>query len=268
MQTDDLMNLKLEPFRSDRCNLSYILTLPEQVNICMMNLLILYYSKLLPAQEISAFKMAEANPLWDCRFLSQINRPGPQKQMGDFFNTVISTLPEWSSFHHVSIDLSSVERMTNREWEDLKMLDQMSKIHLITKQCKDCFSDQEYALFQKVPKPVLDSLDFSHQRKAVYFYSNRLLKYIKFADCNPDIIRNQFSKEHKKILKALTVLKHPLTDESIRITFSVNENFMLGFYMGLSYNRHISICDYNWNFFIAMYVLERLLDLADSLFYF
>ena len=268
MHREEIMKLQMTPFLINRGNLERLLTMSDRKEVAMMNLLFLYYSKLLQQEIISQYKLRDVKSLWEASSTHCQNGEHTRNVMRNFFKVVISTMPAWSSFRMKRINLEELEKFEGITWENLIKLKRSEKKKLVFRYCKERCNKQERYLLRTVSEPAVDSLDFARSREVVYFYSKRVYQYLFFAKEHIDVINHLFQEEHDKILKALKIINHPLVDEDIESTVAMKNEYIVGLYFGAVSSKNLSDCDYNWNFFVAMYVLERLLDLASGLFAF
>lgn len=268
MTTQELLDAELTPFQNEQCNIPYFTRTSEKMKICMLNLLVVYYAKLFQLEDIMEFPLIDAKYLWDGRLTEMLYSREMEIQLKNFFETVLSALPRWSSFRCHIIDLSFIEKQTNVKWQTLLEMNNRKRKQFLWEPLKQHFGKEEKALFHLAPEPILDSMDFTFWRKAVYFYSERLLKYLDFSKHNPDVVNRCFAKGHEKILQVIKTMETPLIDEDIKAVFATDHRWIIGFCMGDGSGKRVTMSDFNWNFFVAMYILERLLDVADSLFHF
>lgn len=140
--------------------------------------------------------------------------------------------------------------------------------HACRKVQKQLFTKIQTGLFGEIPGPVLDCLDFPYGRAAIYLYSEKIIKYLEFAADNKDIIHNQFAREHERIRRALRIVEQPVAREWVKSHVKKGRYYIIGFYIGEDIEHGITFRNLNWNFFVALYVLEKLLEIADSFFHF
>lgn len=218
------------------------------------------YFKKLTAGEIKI-------PFHNVRFPQMRNRLNDVYQILQMTGeALLFSMPEWSSFNLEIIDLAGIEELTGTEWEFwLQMDDSSRKESLIDHQSR-LFFGKQLELFRQMPEPVLDSMDFQFGRETVYLTSKRLADYLWFTDENPQIIGNQFSQENRQIQNALSTLRFPVWKDWRKAWTLKKEEYIIGFCFGADLDDDISYKDLNWNFFTALYVLEKLLDLADEIF--
>ena len=174
----------------------------------------------------------------------------------------------WSSFQKEFIDLSVAETVMDVDSEDLLSWDDTVRADYISKYQKQLFTKIQTGLFGEIPGPVLDFLDFPYGRAAIYLYSEKIIKYLEFAADNKDIIHNQFAREHERIRRALRIVEQPVAREWVKSHVKKGRYFIIGFYIGEDIEHGITFRNLNWNFFVALYVLEKLLEIADSFFHF
>lgn len=180
-------------------------------------------------------------------------------------DVMMASMIDWSSFGMEVIDLSNLEGVTNLDWEIWLQMGNTTRNKEISDYQDDLFTKSQMRLFRQMPEPVLNSIDLQYNRSVIYLFSKKLAKYLWFADQNQQIIDNQFSKEHRQIQNALSLLRYPTNMESAEIQIK-KTCYIIGFYFGDDLDTSISSKDLNWNFFVALYVLEKLLSLADDLF--
>lgn len=174
----------------------------------------------------------------------------------------------WSSFQKEFIDLSVAETVMNMDSEDLLSWDDSVRINYICKYRKELFTEIQSELFREIPGPVLDCLDFPYRRAAIYLYREKIIKYLEFASDNKEVIYNQFAKEHERIKLALHIVEQPVAEEWVKSHVKKSRYYIIGFYIGEDIEHGITLRNLNWNFFIALYALEKLLELANEFFHF
>lgn len=179
---------------------------------------------------------------------------------------LLFSLSEWSSFSLEEIDLADAEELTGTAWEFWLQMDDTSREGRLLDYQSRLFTEKQLELFRQMPKPVLDSMDFQFGRKAFYLSSRKLADYLWFAGENRQIIDNQFSQENGQIQNTLSVLNFPVWNDWTEAWVLKREEYIIGFYFGADLDGEISYKDLNWNFFSALYVLEKLLGMADEIF--
>lgn len=129
-------------------------------------------------------------------------------------------------------------------------------------------SPHQYELYKAMPMAVMDSLNREYPWKAIYVYSYRVANYLDFADENKQLITNQFKEEHKRLILALSVAKELVCSSHVPIYSAKGEYVCFSVGLGADGFYGVTENDWNLNFFIAAYVIEKLLDLANEYFHF
>nr|WP_302143630.1 hypothetical protein [uncultured Schaedlerella sp.] len=179
---------------------------------------------------------------------------------------LLFSITDWSSFSLEIIGLAGIEELTETEWEFWLQMDDSSRKEILMDHQSRLFFGKQLELFRQMPEPVLNSMDFQFGREIVYLTSKKLADYLWFTDENPQIIGNQFSQENRQIQNALSALRFPVWKDWGKAWILKREEYIIGFCFGADLDDEISYKDLSWNFFTALYVLEKLLDLADEIF--
>lgn len=269
---NDILNVNVEPF--DEALFEYNHKIPyvqKRRQYMMITLFSLYFKKLLEAYGEVNLPLPELLPYltknkrYRSPYESNINIDNILENIGD---KLLASLERWSSFVMETVDLSSMEELLKIDWEEILELDNEKRAKIVKEDLCGLWNNQQMRLYRLMPEPIYDCMDFQCERKAVYYYSERLVKYIRFTEKNPEVIINQFRRGHEKIIQTVSVLQHPMQGDWIRVRVAAGQYYVIGFYMGSDMESGLSNKDYNWNFFVALYVLEKLLDLANSFFHF
>lgn len=122
-------------------------------------------------------------------------------------------------------------------------------------------------LFFHLPDPVLQGV----QRNAfsveiLYAYSYRVEEYLKFMSQHKSLIQHKFSAEHKQILHLLNFVSNAMMADSY-YTYCYTRSAEM-YIIGAVRNGFPRECRYNFNFFLALFILEKLLDDASDEFHF
>lgn len=266
MRDENVLKMQLEPFLSLRCNLEKLKKASESEIICMINLLTLYYAKLFDSETIFKSLIQDTGAVWKAHHSISGSDAYAENHLKELFEVIITTLHEWSSFRVEEINLDKVEQTTGIPWSQLVHLKRSEKKQLISSYLKTCGDVRAQKLFRIFRKVFVNSLDYSYGRRVIIFSSKRVFKYLDFAAAHHDEINKKFEKEHDKILRALSVIKNLLNDKEQESVLALKQEYMIAVYYGSSFGETHSLGNMNWNVFMAMYILERLLDLADSLF--
>lgn len=268
MRDKDVLKMQLEPFLSLRCNLEKLSQASESEIVCMINLLTLYYAKLLDSETIFKSLIQDTGAVWKAYHSSSGSDAYVEIYLKKLFELIVTTLHEWSSFRVEEINLDKVEQTAGMPWSKMVHLKRSEKKQLISSHLKTYGDVRTRKLFRIFQKVFVNSLDYSYGRRVVIFRSERVFKYLDFVATHPDEINKKFGKEHDKILRALSVIRNLLNDKEQESVLALKQEYMIAVYYGTSSGETHSLGNMNWNVFIAMYILERLLDLADSLFHF
>ena len=266
MRYENVLKMPLEPFLSLKCNLESMCRAPDNEVVCKLNLLTLYYAKLFDSEAIFARKIEDTSVVWRAHRSSSFSDVYVEKYLKELFEFMISTLPEWSSFRFEEINLVEVEKVAGITWNEMAGKKRSEKKRLIFSYLKTFGNARARKLFRVFQPVFADSLDYSYGRRVVVFSSERVLKYLNFANEHPEEIKAKFEKEHDKILRALLVIRNLLNDKEQESVLALKQEYMIAVHYGTSSGETHSLGNMNWNVFMAMYILERLLDLADSLF--
>ena len=63
-------------------------------------------------------------------------------------------------------------------------------------------------------------------------------------------------------------MEQPVAEEWVKSHVKKSRYYIIGFYIGEDIEHGITLRNLNWNFFIALYALEKLLELANEFFHF
>lgn len=269
---DNVMELSLVPF-SDEVNDWLVSNVGSKYNPnIILKLFFLYFEKVLaqevevsfPAIKIQGFQNKTRYVGGDTQ-----RRSSFEKLLETANESLFSSLIEWSSFDREDIHLTGLEGIWEMDIEEFLDWSDKQRLKKILTTMDEFMTEKQQHLFTLLPQPVMDSMDYPYDRKVIYLYSRKLSAYLTFSRQNEQIISNQFGQEHRRILQALEGIKKPLQESWIpEMTRETEDFYMIGFYFGTEIENEISIKSINWNFFICLYVLEKLLELADSFFYF
>lgn len=268
----DILNVKIEPFVEEVFEFNYgNPRVRKRRQYLMVTLFTIYFRKLLDDQINLMLPKMELLPYLSREkrgysvYESNINLDGILEEIG---NKLLQVLCTKSSFAMEIIDLSDLEEKCSLKWENVLEMDNDKREQVISENMVGYWNPLQKELYERMPEPVYDCMDFERERRAVYFFSRRLAEYIRFAEENEEIIHNQFQKEHTKIVQAVSTLQHPMQGDWIRVRVSMGTSYVIGFYMGADMENGLSNKDFDWNFFVAVFILEELLDLANSFFHF
>lgn len=187
------------------------------------------------------------------------------EQLGIFLTKIFM---EHTSFSSEEIDLTELETYANLESDELLGTDDTKRKELISQYRDDLFTQAQRILYKKLPEPVIDSFDYGYGRRVIYFYSKRVAAYMSFATENQDVIKGYFQEEHMLLLQAIEYLKYPLCTGWVKVHSICDAALIIGFPMGSDMEDSVGYHSYDYNFFIAMYIAEKLLDLAGNFFSF
>ena len=266
MHNENLLKMSLEPFFHLKCNLEKLCRSSDSEIVCMLNLLTLYYAKLLDSEEIFQFIIEDTSVVWKAYRSHSVSDVYIERHLRDLFELMLNTLPRWSSFRFEKIELDKVEEITGVPWSQVVKMKRREKNKLISSYLKAVGDVETWKLFRAFQKVFVDSLDYSYGRRVIVLRSKRVFKYLDFAATHPDEINKKFGKEHDKILRALSVIRNLLNDKEQESVLALKQDYMIAVHYGTSSGETHSLGNMNWNVFMSMYILERLLDLADSLF--
>lgn len=266
MKNENVLKMQLEPFLTLKCNIEKLCNASDSEKVCMVNLLTLYYAKLLNSEEIFQFIIEDTSAVWKAYRSHTGGDVYVEEHLKELFELIITTLPEWSSFRFEEIELNKVEQTAGVSWSQMVKMKRSEKKKLISSYLKTHGDVRTRKLFRIFHKVFVNSLDYSYGRRVVIFSSKRVFKYLDFAATHPDEINKKFGKEHDKILRALSVIRNLLNDKEQESVLALKQEYMIAVHYGFSGGETHSLGNMNWNVFVAMYILERLLDLANSLF--
>lgn len=183
-------------------------------------------------------------------------------------NFLFLSLVDWSSFEIEIIDLTSLEDLLDVDIEVMMGWDDEIRKSMIVQSWKQIFSKNQEKLFEKLPNPVLDCIDFPYNRQVFYLFNRKLAAYLQYAKENNWVILSGFKEEHYQLLRALKCLKHPISNNWINAYIHEGTAYVMGFCMGSDIENSISFGNFNWNFFVAFYAVEKLLEAANDRFHF
>ena len=266
MKDENVLKMQLEPFLTLKCNLAKLYNTSDSEKVCMINLLTLYYAKFLDSEVVYQSILQDTSAVWNAYQTSSVSTAYIEECLEELFKIMLKTLPEWSSFQFEEIELDKVEETAGLSWSQLVKMKRSKKKKLLYSHLKTCGDANMRKLFRIFQKVFVDSLDYSYGRRVVVLRSKRVFRYLNFAATYPNEIAQRFEKEHDKILRALSVIRNLLNDEEQETVLALKQEYMLAVHYGTSSGTTRSLGNMNWNVFIAMYILERLLDIADSLF--
>lgn len=248
----DIMKVPLQPFDGEAFSYATLLDSDIVSQAIKMGLTTKFYKKVLgdivDFTEISNCPMDAANVT--------------------FWEIMIKSMERWSSFRVETISTKymllrvGMDKNVFQSWDE-----EYQKIYL-QNTLQNILPEQQYALFMNMPMPIVDSLKWTFPWKAIYVYSYRVANYLDFAMQNPELIRNQFQEEHHRALEALQVIKEILWPDWVPIRITRKEYVLFGVGLGAERFYGVTENDWNYNFYIAAYVLERILDLANDYFHF
>lgn len=259
MDNLEFVNLNLSPFQEEWEELEALLLEDEWRLLLALKLGFAYFDKLVGRDLHISFP--------DISIL-KVN-----KNLQNLYDTIeyaggalMSFMLDWSSFHMELINMDEVETLTEIDWDTWLQMDNASRKEKLLEYQNNLFSEPQMELIQQMPDPVLNSMDFQSSRTAIYLFSKKLSDYLLFADHNRYIIDNQFSQEHRQLQNAVSSLQFPIRKGWEGAEILNGASYIIGFYFGAAPDEVISYKDLDWNFFVALYVLEKILKLAEDLF--
>lgn len=123
------------------------------------------------------------------------------------------------------------------------------------------------SLFLHLPDPVLYSLKRNTSTAGIFYvYSYRVAGYLQYVSQHKSLIQHKFSAEHKQILHLLKFISNAMMADTYYTYYSTNsaEIYLVSAVCNWCSNKY----RYNFNFFLALFILERLLEDASDNFYF
>lgn len=248
----DIMNVPLRLFDKDMYSFAAMMDSDNISQMVKIGLLTKFYK----------------NVIGDEVDFSGIYNNSMEKANERMLKILMSSMEKWSSFRIETIYTKYLFLQLGVEMDEYMDWEEGFQILYLQNNLRHILSEMQYTLFMQMPMAVVDSLNWSYPWKAIYIYSRRLSVYLNFAKENAHLISNQFKEEHKRILEALQVMKDLVCPSWIP-TRSVHAQFVsLSVGLGVDGEYGVTENDWNYNFFIAAYVLERLLDLASDYFHF
>lgn len=175
-----------------------------------------------------------------------------------------------SSFETYTVKFSRTEKF--REVKPVKP-SQWSRRRRIKEICKSgsMFENQIIRqIFCAMPAPVATCFDYEYgDISAIYFTSEKIFHYLSFTHQKQDCIKKEFLSEHMKILECLIQISKPIPNQVRQYQISyLLKKFIIGFTLGGKSCETTQMTDIDLNFYAALYVLEKLLNLADRKFHF
>lgn len=122
-------------------------------------------------------------------------------------------------------------------------------------------------LFLYLPDPVLQGVKRNaFSVEILYIYSYRVEEYLQFVSQHKFLIQHKFSVEHKQILNLLNFISNTMMTDTYYTHYCTRSAEM--YIIGAVRNGFPRECRYNFNFFLALFILEKLLDDASDEFHF
>lgn len=177
--------------------------------------------------------------------------------------SLFNELLRWSSFERVQIDFPDISGIPH----DVGTWSSDRRKVFIEKNVICSMNDAQKQMYENMPNPVLDCLNLQLKRKAVYLFSEKLTEYLRFAGKHKNLVKEHFFREHKKLVEMLPYLKAPIENGVVPAYMSMKKACIIGYCVGWkNFQTSISYRSYNWTFFLAWYVLEKILQEAEEVF--
>lgn len=269
MMNTEFMTINLVPFSCDFEEV--VLELLEDKNynsFIAIKLFCIYFEKLVDGDMKLRFSVGDSVDIQVRYMKKREYRDSMAETMEKIGGILWSAFISWSSFQEELINLTEIELIMDVDTENLLSWDDPKRIELVRKYQEQLLQGIQVDLFEKIPEPVIDSFDFPYHRAAIYLYSEKVSKYLDFADRNSEVIQNQFAQEHQRIEQALLIVEQPVAEEWMKCYVKKDRDYIIGFYAGEDLENGVTMRNLNWNFFVALYVLEKLLETADEFFHF
>lgn len=269
MNIDMFMTMNLAPFSSDFEEDVLELLDYNNYNIFIaIKLFCIYFEKLVQHEMKLQYSVSDFIGIQVGYMKKREYRDSMAEIMEKIGGTLWSVFISWSSFQEELINLSEIELIMDVDTEDLLSWDDSKRIESVRKYQEQLLEGIQVDLFEKAPEPVIDSFDFPYHRATIYLYSEKVSKYLDFAERNGEVIQNQFAQEHQRIEQALLIVERPVAEEWVKCYAKKDRDYIIGFYAGEDMENGVTMRNLNWNFFVALYVLEKLLETADEFFHF
>lgn len=236
--------------------------------IAVLQLICAYFQKLFAGDIPLEFPSMDYYQVHECSYydtepLATIINNYEEAIKESLFNRLL----EWSSFEQVQIDLANTVYIPGIRQYDMRAWDADKRKTFIRKYVECSMNDFQKRLYEAMPGPVLDSLDMQSERKAVYLFCERLAKYLGLAEQQESFVMRCFLQEHEQLVRMLSYFKAPIENNLVCTYMYVKEFYIMGYCIGRKdYNTVISYKSYDWTFFMAWYILEKILQRTDELF--
>jgi len=120
-------------------------------------------------------------------------------------------------------------------------------------------------LFCGFPEILFNALESLLDERVIYLSNSKLVQYLEFAQNNQQIIKNQFLKEHYQIKRMMHQLRKPLKKHKLKERY-YKKQYIIGLCIERVSTSHSHKENLNWDFLVALYLLEKLLELANGFF--
>lgn len=178
--------------------------------------------------------------------------------------SLFDELLRWSSFERVQIDFSNISGIPY----DVGTWSADRRKVFIEKNIICSMNNAQKQMYENMPDPILDCLNLQLKRKVVYLFSEKLAEYLRFAGKHKKLVKEHFFREHKKLVEMLPYLKAPIENGVAPTYMSMKKACIIGYCVGWkNFQTSISYRSYNWTFFMAWYVLEKILQEAEEVFF-
>lgn len=248
----DIMKIPLRPFNRDAYSIEAMTGSKSVSQVVKLNLIMRFYKHV----------------LGDMVDFSGIQNDSMEEAYYRTIKILMDSMPKWSSFQMEEIATKIIFFRLAMQRPDITGSLRKELFESLYDLLPLMLSPQQCELFHTMPMAVMDSLNREFPWKAIYVYSYRVANYLDFVDENKQLITNQFKDEHKRLMSALTVAEELLCPSHVPI-YSAKEQYVC-FSVGLGADGYYGVTENDWNlnFFIAAYVIEKLLDLANEYFHF
>lgn len=260
----DYEDINIQPFAAERYKRSTFSQ--KRGSIIALELMQAYFNKLfdgeyiikLPYEDGSAFHRSDEYNSKSCECLRKI-----KTELHEFVLKYSSFEAHVINFTNFEPDLD-MKRTKPSQWNERRRIKEICKSNSILEK------DMVKQLFCAFPDPVTACFDYQYGTKnAVYFTSKKVFCYLSFFQQHKDYIQKVFLKEHLKILESLMYISKPITEQKQQYQISyLMERFIIGFSLGGKDYCTTLMEDIDVNFYVALFVLEKLLNLAEKKFYF
>lgn len=260
----DYENVYIHPFASERYQRRKFYQ--EKGSSIALELMQIYFNKLfdgeynlkLPKEACSVLNKSN----WECS--------GSRTELKTIKETLHEFVVGQSSFETHIIALPNLARSLNVEYKKTSQWSERRRIKEISKTDYILGDEMSKKLFCSLPTPVTACFDYQYGTvSAVYFMSEKVFYYLCFTQQHADAIQEVFRTEHQKILEILMCISKPMKDQAQQCQISyLMKCFIIGFSLGGKDVHPTLMEDIDVNFYIALYVLEKLLKMAEQKFHF